>query len=278
MRGCACRGTAGLAHVSCLAEQAKILVAEAEDHNLFGTPKFDEKWERWRGCGLCEQRYHGVVHCALGWACWKTYVGRPEGDWTRCSAMTEVGNGLSDAGRHEEALSVRVADLSMRQRLGASENYILVAQSNLANAYQALGRNKEVLRLRRDVYSGYVRLRGAEHRNTLLVAENYAMDLLRANRFEEAKSLMRKTISAARRVFGKDASATQKMRSVYAGALYSDPTATLDDCHEAVTMLEEAARTSRRMLGAAHPIVVQIGNTLQEARAALHARETQSSR
>ena len=31
VRGCACRGTAGFAHVSCLAEQAKILYAEAED-------------------------------------------------------------------------------------------------------------------------------------------------------------------------------------------------------------------------------------------------------
>ena len=31
---CSCRGTAGFAHVSCLAEQAKILVAEAEENNL----------------------------------------------------------------------------------------------------------------------------------------------------------------------------------------------------------------------------------------------------
>ena len=31
---CGCRGTAGFAHVSCLAEQAKILVAEAEENNL----------------------------------------------------------------------------------------------------------------------------------------------------------------------------------------------------------------------------------------------------
>ena len=34
MRGCSCRGTAGFAHVSCLAEQAKILFAEAEENNL----------------------------------------------------------------------------------------------------------------------------------------------------------------------------------------------------------------------------------------------------
>ena len=34
VRGCSCRGTAGFAHVSCLAEQAKILVAEADENNL----------------------------------------------------------------------------------------------------------------------------------------------------------------------------------------------------------------------------------------------------
>ena len=34
VRGCACRGTAGFAHVSCLAEQAKILFAEAEENNF----------------------------------------------------------------------------------------------------------------------------------------------------------------------------------------------------------------------------------------------------
>ena len=34
VRGCACRGTAGFAHVSCLAEQAKILMDEALENNL----------------------------------------------------------------------------------------------------------------------------------------------------------------------------------------------------------------------------------------------------
>ena len=34
VRGCACRGTSGVAHVSCLVEQAKILIAEAEENNL----------------------------------------------------------------------------------------------------------------------------------------------------------------------------------------------------------------------------------------------------
>jgi hypothetical protein len=34
VRGCACRGGNGFVHVSCLARQAKILVAEAEEKNL----------------------------------------------------------------------------------------------------------------------------------------------------------------------------------------------------------------------------------------------------
>ena len=79
VRGCSCRGTAGFAHVSCLAEQAKILFAEGEENNLDGK-MMNDRWHRWNTCSLCKQDYHGVVYCALGWACWKTYLGRPEED------------------------------------------------------------------------------------------------------------------------------------------------------------------------------------------------------
>ena len=101
-------GRRGLRMCRVLAEQAKILVAEAEENNLD-----DSQWHRWYKCSLCEQHYHGVVSCALGWACWKTaYLGRPETDWARGRAMTHLGAGLSDAGHHEDALSVREAKLA----------------------------------------------------------------------------------------------------------------------------------------------------------------------
>jgi hypothetical protein len=38
---------------------------EAMENNL-GEPVRRERWDRWYTCGLCEQRYHGVVACALG--------------------------------------------------------------------------------------------------------------------------------------------------------------------------------------------------------------------
>ncbi|CAH0376633.1 unnamed protein product [Pelagomonas calceolata] len=130
VRMCACRGTAGFAHVSCLAEQAKILVAEAEENNL-GNEALSERFARWYTCSLCEQGHHGVVACALGWACWKTFVGRPEADMLRSWAMTVLGGGLSDGKHDEDALSVYEAQLSMMRRLGAQEGIILVVQATL---------------------------------------------------------------------------------------------------------------------------------------------------
>ena len=112
VRGCACRGTAGFAHVSCLAEQAKILVAEAEENNL-GIKTRNERFTRWFTCSLCEQQYHGVVFCALGWACWKTYLGRPEGSAFRLTAMRQLGTVYHAAKHHEDALSVKEAELAM---------------------------------------------------------------------------------------------------------------------------------------------------------------------
>ena len=270
VRGCACRGTAGFAHVSCLVEQAKILMDEAEYNNLDSKVK---RWKRWHTCGLCEQDYHGVVYCALGWACWKTYLGRPETDQAWCLAMNVLGNGLSEAGHDEEALSVYEADLATKRRLGASEDSILVTQTCIANLHARLGRNEQASNMLRDVYSGRVRLNGEEHEETVIAALNYASSLGGLKRFEEARSLLRRMIPVARRVLGENNDITLRVKFTYALALYNDTGATLDDLSEAVATLEETERTARRVLGGAHPIVQASERSLEHARAALHARE-----
>ena len=56
-----------------------------------------------------------------------------------------------------------------------------------------------------------------------------------------------------------------------------DPGATLDVIREAVATLEEIGPTARRFLGGAHPETAMIEQSLRAARAALRARETQSS-
>ncbi|CAH0370499.1 unnamed protein product [Pelagomonas calceolata] len=270
VRGCACRGTAGLAHVSCLAEQAKILYAESEENNLTFKVQ-NERWKRWYSCSLCEQDYHGVVRCALGWACWKTYVGRPEADWARGAAMTELGLGLSAVYQHEDALSVGEAELSTLRRLGGTPDNILSVMSNLACTYELIGRSNEALSLRKDVYSGRLKLDGEE--DILNAANNYATSLAALKRFEEAKSLMRKTVPKARGVLGEAHEITLGMMQNYAMALYMDDGATLDDLREAVTTLEETGQMRRRVFGGAHPLTQNLERGLRKARAVLRARE-----
>jgi len=194
-------------------------------------------------------------------------------------AMTQLGRGLSEAGHLEDALSVREADLSMRRRLGDSESNILAVQANLACSYEKLGRIEEALQMRRDVYSGRLKLNGDSHEETLLAANNYAYSLIGLKRFEGSKSVLRKSILVARRVLGESNNTALRLRLSwnYARALYEDG-ATLDDLNlrEAVTTLDDTDRIARRVLGGSHPLTTQIEEELQNARGILRARETRA--
>ena len=188
VRMCACSGTSGFAHVSCLAEQAKILVAEAEENNLEQQPR----WERWHKCGLCEQDCYGIVRCALGWACWKTHVGRPETDWHRTAAISACWEWFT------RNRTVRGRAVRERDRVGyvaahwrISSN-ILDVQGNLAVTYAKLERHELALRMKRIVYSGYLKLKGEEHTDTLISANNYADSLIQLQRYKTVMSLLRK--------------------------------------------------------------------------------------
>ena len=56
--------------------------------------------------------------------------------------------------------------------------------------------------------------------------------------------------------------------------MYENDRATLNDLREAVATLTDTERIARRVLGSAHPLFGLIELDLQNARAALLARET----
>jgi len=178
-----------------------------------------------------------------------------------------LGSALALADHLEDAVSVKEAELSKMRRLGVSEHNILITQSNLASTYGTLGRLVEASRIQQDVYSGHVKLNGEEHKETLGAATNYATSLLFLDRFEEARSLLRKTVPVARRVLGEDHELTLMMRKIYAGALCKGGRATFNDLREAVRTYEDTKRIARRVLGGAHPLTVDIENNLRCARA-----------
>jgi hypothetical protein len=154
---------------------------------------------------------------------------------------------------------------------------MLSTQSNLAFSYSFLGRNEEALRVNSEVYSGRLKLNGEENAKTIAAANNYASSLGGLQRLEEAKSLLLRILPVARRALGEAHETTLQMRWNYALALYMDAGATLDDLREAVATLEDAERIALRVLGGAHPLTGRFEFRLQEARAALAARETPSA-
>jgi hypothetical protein len=186
--------------------------------------------------------------------------------------MTQLGNGLSAADHYADALSVYDSQLSTMLRIGEPVENVLIVQGNLARTYQSLRREEEALQMRRDVYSGRLKLHGEENPHSLLAASNYAGSLFSLKRFEEVRSLLRRTIPVAQRVLGDSNDTTLRTRWFYAKALYGDPGATFDDLREAVTTLEDLERTTRRVFGGEHPATENIQRSLRESRAALGAR------
>jgi len=101
-----------------------------------------------------------------------------------------------------------------------------------------------------------------------VAANNYANTLIQFQRFEEAKSVLRKMMPVAQRVLGENHQLTLKMRLSNAEALYKDPTSTLDDLREAVATLDDTVRIARRVLGSTHPLTSAIDWELRGARVA----------
>ena len=149
---------------------------------------------------------------------------------------------------------------------------------NLASTYTKLGRLEEAVSMQREIYSGYVKLHGEQHKDALLAATHYADSLIKLERFEETKSLLRKKVPVARRVLGKNDTITLSMQLIYAEALYSDYDATFAHLREAKGWLEDAARTARRVLGGPHPTTRIIEAHLDKSVAVLRLSTTQEWR
>ena len=276
MRGCACGDRdgvsspeLGVAHVSCLAEQAKLLVAEAEENNL-GAKAWNERWRQWYTCSLCEQNYHGVVRCALGWACWKTYVGRPDKISCQFHALAQLGIGLRLVKRFEEALSVARCELAHIQdnerNVDLKCQRIASCQGDIAIILSKMGKCKEAAAEHKNVYDLARETCGVESPLTLGTARNFACSLIRVGRSAEARSLVLKYLPIAQRIYGGlDNAKIILMRAILAETLWKGEV-TLDDATEAVAILEDISQRSSRVNGISHPKTLQLQEELKSAR------------
>jgi len=245
VRGCACRGTMGLAHVSCLVWQAEMSVKEFEDQ---GTGAGHTKW--WQ-CFDCGQRFHGAVELALGWAAWKTYVSRPETTLARINSMARLGVALSQSGRRAEALPVLEAKLALNRRYWSHDvQNILDAQSNVSTCLAELGRHNEALVLKREVYARRVATVGVSDKRTLLDGLNLSQHFLRPGLWAEGITLLRDhLLPTARRSLGSDDDITLCLNTNLAAAFSNNPECTRGDLrlnqHESAARVDESQHRRR---------------------------------
>ena len=263
---CACRGTAGFVHISCLVEQAKLAVADdmSRESSL-------ERWNRWHTCRLCNQPIYGKVKCALGWACWKaysdgSYLDRASGTFkaeiNTFQAFQAVGDGLSGVGRHEEALTILKTLLNATKIAALHhsmyEPAVLTAETNVAKVLEDLGRHDESLEIRGGLLERTKACMGATSQDTFIDALNLGNSLFETKKYEEAKRLLPEYVDSCCATYGPDHRLTLKLRF----ALCRARGVVWDGSYEEVCAsdkdLADIDRRVRRVLGEGDPFVQSI--------------------
>jgi len=179
--------------------QAEMSVKEKEEWN---TGEGIRKWQR---CFDCGQFFHGAVQLALGWACWKTYLGRPENDEIRCDALMVLAPALAtQKSNSPEARMVNEAAVDTYQRVCPwDECRILMTRGNLVHCYKAIGQHDEAIKLERAIYAAFKSMsdsRGDAASASLQItaALSLAHSLGEQGEYAEAVSLLRKSLRLAR--------------------------------------------------------------------------------
>ena len=264
VRGCACRGTMGLAHVACLVRQAEASVNYYEEwHQGVGHNK-------WHKCFDCGQHFHGIVQLALGWACWKTYLGRPEASFDRCNALGTIGGALRLNACFDDALLVYEAHLAVLQRHYPNEDkFMLAVKNNLASCCSNMGLHDRAVRLQREIHTRGVALYGATEENVLLRSGCLGISLHASGRFVEARTFLREQIPLIRTYFGPDHDHTLKATQTLAASLNDDPASTRESRLEAETILQDVVERRFRVYGHAHPLAQESAGALVKVRANL---------
>ena len=115
--------------------------------------------------------------------------------------MNMLGNGLHAAKQHEDALSVREVELSMRRRVGIIATQHCVSLGNLASSYQMASRLEDAFGCGSILWS--LETQRSKNRETLREANNYASTLVNSNRLKRSQVSVAESIPVARRVLGE---------------------------------------------------------------------------
>lgn len=233
LRGCACRGGAGFAHLACLVAAAQ---ANAET---------------WTRCPTCKQDWTGAVELGLSSARVELAARLPEGDGDAEKLMGDLrlSQAMANSGKYNEALELgRRTLVAARRMTGAESRYTLLAMANLANVHTQLGDTTAALPLLQEGLLTRRRLYGDDAEDTISSMTNLGMVHKKIGNHAAALSLYEEALQRSRRILGKDHVGTMATMGNLA-VLYQE----MGQHNLALSLQTEALALKRRVLGSLNP-------------------------
>ncbi len=231
LRGCACRGTAGWAHLQCLVDAAK------------------HKPSIWSQCPSCKQRYTGQLLLELSRRRWDDVRAFPMVAPERLDAANTLCLALHGCGLPREAAAIVESSLTACEaELGPDHLETLTALNNLAQAYQACGDSCRATGLAERAVAGYRRHLGDQNMNTLQALNNLGGLYMTRGKLDAATPLLEESLAGFRRVLGEGHRCTINCLHNLAG-LHAEK----GEFDQSIELLKLALKGSARTLGEEHP-------------------------
>ena len=230
--GCACRGSAGLAHLSCVVEAA------THDVNV------------WTTCPTCRQEFTGAMDVGLAKARWELVRDRPSDDAERLFVANNLAVTLKEsAGDNAGALTLMEEVLTVRRKtLGDVHPDTLDSIINLALQHNEMGNFESALPLSLEAVASAREQLGSTNEHTLVAISCLAAVHNSLRNFEQAKPLHEEALAARKAMLGEGHLETMNSTFLLGQCLFG-----LGQHEEGLALLEEASERSRKVLGKGHP-------------------------
>lgn len=251
--GCACRGSAGLAHTSCLVSAAK--------HNV----------NIWNSCPTCKQFFTGEMDLALSRARWELVRDRPAEDKERMFVANNLAVTLHESlGANDEALRLMEEVLAVRRRtLGDEDPSTLDSLINLALQHLEMGAHEAALPLNEEAVAATRRTLGDEHEHTLVAVGSLAALHNSMGQYAQARPLHEEVLVGRLRALGPGHVDTMNALHGLGQCLCG-----LGEEEDGLARLREAVSTAQRVLGPTHPSTRHFVRSLESAHQELRSPES----
>ena len=238
--GCACRGSSGLAHPSCLIQKATMPLANKGE---------DTDQSAWYACQTCHGHFTGKMRCALADAWCMHTKDLPDSSTIRLQALQHLSDCFCAEGKYPEAESLnRTVHDACRRTMGDNHPNTLLSAEHLAAKLAFLGKHQESEQLYREVHRTREEALGWNHADTLKSADHLGSLLATRHQYPEAEQYFRKAVEGRMQLFGSEHPLTLSCQQHLVKVLTLQ-----NNLGEAQPLANTTYNIQKRVLGPDHP-------------------------